>query len=118
MNGLTDATINRGEQFDLKCEFTGQPGIILAWHKNGKFLPTDNRISTSYVENFRSLHGKLSFEKIKSQENGLIFTCLAWYPSLENFYSKSDALITVLCRIIISDLVLAFIMANNFCFDN
>ncbi|XP_065673373.1 uncharacterized protein LOC100210872 isoform X2 [Hydra vulgaris] len=94
--GLKDETVIRGEPFDLKCEFNGQQGITIAWNMNGKFLPTDNRISTTYVEFRGNLNTKLNFDRIKGKENGLIFTCLAWYSSLENFYSKSDALITVL----------------------
>ena len=41
---LSDFTILRGEELLLRCVLEGQPDIQLAWHHNGKFLTTDQRV--------------------------------------------------------------------------
>lgn len=97
--GLKDTTIARGEEFNLKCAFTGHPGITLVWHLNGVFLPTDSRISTAQSYTNRTMTATLQFKRIKGEEHGAVFTCLAWYPHLNDLQSSSTAVINVLAPI-------------------
>ena len=72
----------------------------IAWHLNGKFLPTDNRISTQQFQTNRSLTGMLRFKRMKSAENGAMFTCLAWYPTLQDVHASSTSVITVMGKLV------------------
>lgn len=101
MQGIQDVTIQRGESFSLECKFTGQPGIVAVWYRNDQYMSRmDNRVNTKNSINGTELTTVLSFTRIKSEEDFVAFSCLAWYPKLNPVHAQSTSTIHVTGRIV------------------